>query len=171
MKGTRKIRLDFYVRDLLDDAERIAKKHGCTFNELVGRSQEPHVLEARRELYEHLQGLRWSLSAIGRLLGRDHSTIKNALAKEAPTTQKATPYRGGFAQGAACDAPGTNVRVVAALHCGRLGDCVRAGAPCRCPCTTCREARGEPASRSTARRQAAQRNKPAPTFDRGGHDA
>jgi chromosomal replication initiation ATPase DnaA len=62
--------------------KRIARKHGVSVEELVGRSCLRHVVEARRELYCALRARKWSYPAIGRFCGRDHTTVMAAVRKE-----------------------------------------------------------------------------------------
>lgn len=64
------------VRPLVD---WIAMKHGLPAEEMLGRSRAPHVVEARLNLFVCLRGKGWSLPRIGRLVGRDHTTILHAL--------------------------------------------------------------------------------------------
>lgn len=72
-------------RDLLEPLERIARKHGCTVEELPGRKLQRHYVAARRDAALHLsEELGWSSTAIGSLLDRDHSSILSMLKKKEP---------------------------------------------------------------------------------------
>jgi chromosomal replication initiator protein len=67
------------VREL---AERIAAKHGITVEALLGRGRTKTVAEARHELMALLRGtFAFSFPEIGRIVGRDHSTVMYALRK------------------------------------------------------------------------------------------
>lgn len=103
---------DLDERDLLEAVDAIARRHGTTTPEFIGdRSQTPHLLAARRDVYQHLKDMGWSAAAIGRLFGRHHTTVQSAMAR-------------GLT-----------------LHCGRRDSgCVRAGQKCACQCSTCLEA-------------------------------
>lgn len=59
--------------------QRIAFEHGLTVATLRGPSHDRFVVEARRSLYRHLRSMGWSYPAIGKFIGRDHTTILAAL--------------------------------------------------------------------------------------------
>lgn len=66
-------------RDLLEPAQRIAKAHGLTVEAMFTDRALPAPM-ARAEFYAILHGeMGWSEAAIGRLVGKDHTTIGNAL--------------------------------------------------------------------------------------------
>lgn len=66
-------------RDLLSTAKACARERGLTLAELFGRSRSPTVTRARAAFYGALRGLGWSDGEIGRLCGRDGSTVRYAL--------------------------------------------------------------------------------------------
>lgn len=71
------------VRDLREHAARIAKAHGVSLDDMFGRSVERHVVACRREFYRVLvEEMGWSASAVGKLVGRDHTSVRNALGKK-----------------------------------------------------------------------------------------
>lgn len=59
----------------------IAVRHGCTLTEVLGRSRFDRVVRPRHEAFLALSERGWSLTRIGRLFGRDHSTVAHGLAK------------------------------------------------------------------------------------------
>jgi hypothetical protein len=59
--------------------ESIAAAAGVTLEELRGPSRHREVVELRRQLAVHLRSRGWSLTTIGRLLNRDHSTVVHLL--------------------------------------------------------------------------------------------
>jgi hypothetical protein len=60
-------------------ARQIADNHGVTVDDLVGKSRFHHLAVARHELYATLRQWGWSYPAIGRFVGRDHTTIISAI--------------------------------------------------------------------------------------------
>jgi len=59
-----------------DDAYAIAaRRHGVTVAELRGRTRTPHLHKARVEAWRMLLDQGWSSVAVGRAVGRDHSTV------------------------------------------------------------------------------------------------
>ena len=65
-------------------AEEIAKEHGVLIYDLLGRCTEHKVVEARRDLVRYLrETTKMSLPQIGRLVGRDHTTVLNLLTRSA----------------------------------------------------------------------------------------
>jgi chromosomal replication initiation ATPase DnaA len=59
----------------------IGERHGTTAVGVLGRRRGPRFLEARRELYAALRAWGWSYPAIGRFVGRDHTTVLQVLAR------------------------------------------------------------------------------------------
>jgi len=59
----------------LSDIGLIALKHGFDRHDLLGRKRQPRISKARHEAYYHFRRKGWSYPEIGRLFGRDHSTI------------------------------------------------------------------------------------------------
>lgn len=66
-------------RGLYDVAEDIARGLHITVPEMLGGRKHPVVCEARRMFYRYLYALGWSYGMIGKLLGKDHSTVMYAL--------------------------------------------------------------------------------------------
>ncbi|MCL2777744.1 MAG: hypothetical protein FWD73_07040 [Polyangiaceae bacterium] len=62
-------------RDLLELAKKVAARHWVTVHEMLGTSRESPLPKARREFWCELYDLGWSTARIGRLVGRDHTTI------------------------------------------------------------------------------------------------
>lgn len=59
----------------LSDIGLVALKHGLTRHDILGRVKTTHICRARHEAYYHFRRKGWSYPEIGRLFGRDHSTI------------------------------------------------------------------------------------------------
>lgn len=61
---------------------RIAREHGCTLEDIYGTSRHDSIARARRHA---MAVLRWStalsLPELGRIFGRDHTTILTAVRK------------------------------------------------------------------------------------------
>lgn len=62
-------------RDLLDVAASCAKDHHVPLDAMLGRSREMPLPIARGRFYAYLRALGWSYPAIGKLVGRDHTTV------------------------------------------------------------------------------------------------
>ncbi len=67
------------TRPLEAQLESVAAAAGVTLEELRGPSRRREMVELRRRLAADLQSRGWSLSATGRLLNRDHSTVVHLL--------------------------------------------------------------------------------------------
>lgn len=63
------------MRGLYEIAINIARLHGVSIGELFSRARERHVVAARVEIWSDLRERGWSYPAIGRLFGRDGSTV------------------------------------------------------------------------------------------------
>lgn len=70
------------LRFMKDIAADVAERHGLTVKDLTGRGRTRHLSHARFEAFwlcrqeKRSDGLhRWSLPAIGRFFGRDHTTV------------------------------------------------------------------------------------------------
>lgn len=69
-------------RDLFEKVGPIATRHGCAVDELAGPARHKHIVAARRDVAGYLsRELGWSTTSIGKLLGRDHTTILNLLGR------------------------------------------------------------------------------------------
>jgi hypothetical protein len=53
---------------------------GLTVEDVQKQDRRPHMVQMRRELARYLRAHQWSLTAIGRLLDRDHTTVLHLLA-------------------------------------------------------------------------------------------
>lgn len=65
-------------RDLLDLCADLARQHGATVDEVLSPSRSPRVSHARQAIWyalRHHSERRYSYPDLGRLFGRDHSTI------------------------------------------------------------------------------------------------
>ena len=63
-------------RDLLEEARKVARAHHVTLAEMLGNSRSAGHCNARFELWAVLSGtLGWSTVTIGKLFGRDHTTV------------------------------------------------------------------------------------------------
>ena len=82
MRSVRDIIRDLETRDLLDLAKQIARKHHVTLEELLGRGRRIPEAAGRHELWHRLYDADIpSLTRIGEIFGRDHSTILAAVHK------------------------------------------------------------------------------------------
>jgi hypothetical protein len=75
-------------RGLLEVARGVADKHRLPLGTLLGRGRQASVAAARNELYWRLRNLpelQLSTTEIGRLLGRDHTTVLSGLAAHRAT--------------------------------------------------------------------------------------
>lgn len=71
------------VRGLLAMAEEVALAHHVTVEEVASRARSKRVCAARRVVFARLRSLGLSLPEIGRILGRDHTTVLVGLRKAA----------------------------------------------------------------------------------------
>lgn len=60
----------------------VAGRYGLSVSDLLGHRRGQILDVARRDLYTCLYGSGFGYSEIGRLLGRDHTTILHAVRKE-----------------------------------------------------------------------------------------
>ncbi len=72
-------RLDFADRGLAEMIDAIALEHHCTVKEILSKDKTAHVNRARRAVCVKLRELNMSYPAIGRLMGRDHATVYEAV--------------------------------------------------------------------------------------------
>lgn len=59
--------------------EETALRGHVTAEEIVGRTRPAHVVAARRMFFAHLRDAGWSDVAIGKLMRRDHTTVRALL--------------------------------------------------------------------------------------------
>lgn len=65
------------ARSLIDP---LLEKYGCTFENLCANSRAPLYAVVRQEIYVRLRRQRgWHLAKIGRLFGKHHATVINAI--------------------------------------------------------------------------------------------
>jgi chromosomal replication initiation ATPase DnaA len=77
-------------RDLLGVARNVARAHGLRPQDLVSKSRGKAVCAARAAFYGVLSvNYGWSHGDIGRLVGRDVSTVREALRRHPPTPAEA----------------------------------------------------------------------------------
>ena len=72
------VRAELDVRDLLTLASDVCRSRGVTLAELCGRVRSQSVARARQELWwllRHDSERCYSFADIGRLFGRDHTTV------------------------------------------------------------------------------------------------
>ena len=62
-------------RGLLDVARDIADAHHVTLDEILGRDRTPHHVRARVVFWAVLRARGLSYPAIGRMVGRDHTSV------------------------------------------------------------------------------------------------
>jgi chromosomal replication initiation ATPase DnaA len=104
---------DLDTRDALELALRIAKEHGITVEELLGRSHRAPPARARHELWSRLyEEAIPSLSALSRVFERDRTTIRAGIhqhvARQAKlaTSPTSSPFHAVSEEGGnACPAP------------------------------------------------------------------
>jgi len=65
----------------LSDIGLVALKHGLTRHDILGRVKTTHICRARHEAFYTFRRRGWSYAEIGRLFGRDHSTIIHGVEK------------------------------------------------------------------------------------------
>lgn len=66
-----------------------AANHGTTIGALFGESRQRQDVAARREVWRKMKDDGFSLSEIGRLTNRDHSTVLHGLRATAAASQSA----------------------------------------------------------------------------------
>jgi len=54
---------------------------GLTVEDVQKHDRRPRMVQARREIAHYLRGHHWSTPAIGRFLGRDHTTVLHLLGR------------------------------------------------------------------------------------------
>ena len=78
-------------RDAVDDVALWLSLAGLTMEDIRSRAKPRHLVEARRELAAVMRARGMSLSAIGRAMDRDHTTILTLLGgkvrKRAPASE------------------------------------------------------------------------------------
>jgi chromosomal replication initiation ATPase DnaA len=78
--------------NLNEEADRIAFRHNTTVAEIISKSREQHVCNARYELMAAMWRKGLSTPAIGRIVGgRDHTTVLAGVKKVIPHDE----YRAG----------------------------------------------------------------------------
>lgn len=69
------IATDLRLRGLLGLAERVARNHRVTLDEMLGPRHCPAFARARQELWSVVYDLLRSTTVVGEIFDRDHSTI------------------------------------------------------------------------------------------------
>lgn len=82
----------------LADVGLIALRHGLEREDLLGRARLPRISRARHEAFYHFRRKGWSYPEIGRLFGRDHSTIIHGVEKHQKIAF-ALPINAGITEG------------------------------------------------------------------------
>jgi len=82
----------------LSDIGLIALKHNLTRHDLLGRSRYPHISQARHEAFYYFRRKGWSYPQIGKLFGRDHSTVIHGVEKH-QRIKFALPINAGITAG------------------------------------------------------------------------
>lgn len=62
--------------------EGVATRYGVAITDLLGRCREQRLADARSDLYACLWGSGLALAEIGRMLDRDHTTVRNGIRKD-----------------------------------------------------------------------------------------
>jgi chromosomal replication initiation ATPase DnaA len=79
-------------RDLLQGAQRIARSYRLSLAEMFSKSRTRPAPEARAAFYRELRELGWSYPRIGELVGKDHTSVLDAVrAHEAPEAAEERP--------------------------------------------------------------------------------
>lgn len=86
--------------------DEIAVRHGITRHEILGSDLRPHVCIARSECAKHFRAQDKSLPAIGRILGRHHTTVLNMIAGKRHRLERKA--NGQFAKYSTADNARTN---------------------------------------------------------------
>jgi hypothetical protein len=66
----------------LSEARSIAAQHGIDWRDIMSRSRIAPVARARRSVWLHFHRRGYSSCEIGRIFGRDHSTVLFGIKKE-----------------------------------------------------------------------------------------
>lgn len=76
-----------YFRDTPREARmklvaQVAKRHGVTVAEIMGKSRQRHIAAARQDaMRQMLLEFGDAAAAVGRMFGRDHTTVLHAVRK------------------------------------------------------------------------------------------
>lgn len=65
-------------------AQVIADVHNLHIRDLLGTGREQHIVKARAKLYKYARDMGLSYPRIGRIFGRDHTTILHAMNEHFP---------------------------------------------------------------------------------------
>jgi len=91
---------DLDGRDLLELARKIALEHHVTIEEMLSRSRQPPDCDARYHFWAELYELIPSVTKIGAIVGRDHTTVsigirayRGLYRKSAPRVKAAEPAK------------------------------------------------------------------------------
>ena len=61
----------------LANIREIVAPHGVSVGEVLSRSRTPHIVAARRAVAIHYRNAGRSFPEIGRIIGRDHTSVMN----------------------------------------------------------------------------------------------
>lgn len=81
-KSVEAVLADLRAHELLELVEEVRRRRGVALHELCGRARSQNVAAARHELWwriRHHPERCYSLPEIGRLFGRDHTTVLHGL--------------------------------------------------------------------------------------------
>jgi chromosomal replication initiation ATPase DnaA len=88
---------------------RIAAGYGLSYDEVTGTSRQRHIVAGRNHVYAALIECGFSSAAVGRYMGRDHSTVLHGAAqhrervaeilKRAEEQERMTALLGPYARG------------------------------------------------------------------------
>ena len=82
--SVREIIDDLNTRDALELAEQIAKTHGVSLDDMLGRCRRRPLSHARHELWARLyEEAIPTFAALGRVFERDHTTIRDGVRQHA----------------------------------------------------------------------------------------
>lgn len=77
VRGTTWARLRYH-------AQVVADVHNLNIRDLLGPGRERRVVKARAELYKHARDMGLSYPRIGKIFGRDHTTILHSMREHYP---------------------------------------------------------------------------------------
>jgi len=66
---------------IISDVQNIADDHGVTVEDIFGKRRHAPIARARQEAFTALRWYGFSYPQIGRIFGRDHSTVIHGVRK------------------------------------------------------------------------------------------
>jgi chromosomal replication initiation ATPase DnaA len=82
---------DLDLRDLLELASKIALEHHVTLEEMLSRSRRPPECDARFHFWAELYELIPSVTKIGDIVGRDHTSVSAGIRAHRGIHRKSSP--------------------------------------------------------------------------------